>query len=87
MAQQIVFTAARAGGARLLLDDELAKGLDGMLRESVVAELRQVMSGGGAVLTTTHDVAVARTPGRQVLVMRIGNLVERGAAEALLHDV
>lgn len=84
MAQRVAVAAARAGGAPLLLADEPTKGLDAELRDAVVALLRDALRSGGSLLCITHDVAVARALGGEVMVMLDGEVVERGAAERVL---
>lgn len=83
MAQRVALAATLAGGAPLVLVDEPTKGLDTERRDEVVALLRGVMAAGGAVLTITHDVAVARALGGQLLVMREAGVVEQGEAAAV----
>lgn len=84
MAQRVAIAAARAGGAGILLADEPTKGLDADRRGAVVAALRAALNRGGALLCITHDVAVARALGGEVLVMLEGEVVERGPAEQVL---
>lgn len=90
MAQRIAFAAARAGGAPLTLADEPTKGLDAAMRDTVVALLRQALTTGGSLLCITHDIAVPRALGGEVIVMLGGEIVERGPAEQVLtapaHD-
>ena len=85
MAQRAAVAAARAGGAPLLLADEPTKGLDADMRAAVVALLRGALQSGGSLLCITHDVAVARALGGEVMVMLEGEVVERGAAEQVLN--
>ncbi len=84
MAQRTAFAAARAGGADLLLADEPTKGLDADMRDEVTALLSKAAAAGGALLTITHDVAVARALGGDILILRGGEVVERGPADTLL---
>lgn len=84
MAQRVAVAAARAGGAPLLLADEPTKGLDAELRAAVVELLRDGVRAGGSLLCITHDVAVARALGGEVLVMLEGAVVERGPAAQVL---
>lgn len=84
MAQRVAVAAARAGGAPLLLADEPTKGLDSDLRSAVVALLRGALLAGGSLLCITHDVAVARALGGEVMVMLDGEVVEHGPAETVL---
>lgn len=84
MAQRVALAATLAGGAALVVADEPTKGLDPARRDQVVGLLQQVQAAGGAVLVITHDVAVARALGGQVLVMRDAEVLEQGHASDLL---
>lgn len=86
MAQRVVFAAAHAGGAPIVIVDEPTKGLDASRRDDVVALLKSTVEAGGVLLTITHDIAVARQLGGYVMVMRAGELQEEGAADALLAN-
>lgn len=86
MAQRVAFASARAGGAQFTLADEPTKGLDSMLRDTVVALLRQALNAGGSLLCITHDIAVPRALGGEVIVMLGGEIVERGPAERVLSN-
>lgn len=85
MAQRVAFAAVHAGAAPLLIVDEPTKGLDAALRDDVVALLQQTLAEGGAVLTITHDVAVARALGGSIAVMQQGQIVEQGDAASVLN--
>ncbi|QFT60748.1 Glutathione import ATP-binding protein GsiA (plasmid) [Sulfitobacter sp. THAF37] len=84
MAQRVAFAAARAGGAPVFLADEPTKGLDAALRDDVVRLLAAEVAEGAALLTITHDVAVARALGGDVLILRDGAIVEVGPADRVL---
>lgn len=85
MAQRIAFAAARAGRGRIVIADEPTKGLDADRRDDAVALLLREVEEGGGLLTITHDVAVARQLGGDVMVMREGEVVEQGPAEEVLR--
>lgn len=86
MAQRVAFAAARAGGARIVVADEPTKGLDIARRDDVIALLMAGLRQGGGLLTITHDLALARQIGGELIVMLKGRVVERGpAAEILTH--
>lgn len=84
MAQRLAFVAARAGGARIVVADEPTKGLDAARVGEIVQLLRQGLENGGALLTITHDLEVARGLGGEVAIMRAGEIVERGPAAEVL---
>ncbi|ALN75601.1 ABC transporter ATP-binding protein [Aureimonas sp. AU20] len=84
MAQRLAFAAARAGGAPIVVADEPTKGLDAARVGDVVALLQKGLEAGGALLTITHDLEVARRLGGHVAIMLRGEIVEQGPAEAVL---
>ncbi|MXW48227.1 MAG: ABC transporter ATP-binding protein [Gammaproteobacteria bacterium] len=84
MAQRVAFAAATAGGAPILLADEPTKGLDTVLHAKVVSLLAQVPKAGGALVVITHDIAVARRLGGEVLILKDGHLVEQGPTRTVL---
>lgn len=84
MAQRVAFLATHAAGARLLIVDEPSKGLDSDRRADILAMLRAAQAGGMAVLCITHDVWLARALGGEIAVMLDGDIVEQGAAQAVL---
>lgn len=90
MAQRVAFAAATASGASVLIADEPTKGLDAALRTQVGGMLRSIADGGAALLTITHDMALAAALGGQVAVMLDGAIVEQGPAATVLsrptHD-
>ena len=83
MAQRVAIRCAMAGGASLLLADEPTKGLDVSRRDQAVRQLIE-QTEGGALITITHDIDVARQVGGQVWVMRAGKIIEQGSADAVL---
>ena len=84
MAQRVAFAAATIGGARVLLADEPSKGLDDRARGELAAMLRRHLQDGGALLTITHDLDLARALGGDVLVMKDAEVLERGPVEQVL---
>lgn len=86
MAQRVAFTAARTGGARIVVADEPTKGLDVARRDDVIELLIREVSEGGALLTITHDLALARRIGGDLAVMLKGRVIEQGPAEQVLGN-
>ena len=84
MAQRIAFAAAKAGGAPLVIADEPTKGLDADRVETVTALLKRVPDEGGALLTITHDLRLARRLGGDSVILKGGAVVETGPAERVL---
>lgn len=78
MAQRVAFAAARAGGGRIVIADEPTKGLDAARRGEVAALLTQGLAGGGGLLVITHDLALARMIGGDLIVLREGAVAEAG---------
>lgn len=84
MAQRLAIAATHAGGAEILIADEPTKGLDAAMCGEVVALLRGEIERGAALITITHDIAVARGLGGAVAVILAGRLIEHGPAERVL---
>ncbi|WP_111414343.1 ABC transporter ATP-binding protein [Billgrantia lactosivorans] len=84
MAQRVAFAAASAGGAPIVIADEPTKGLDAPRRDAVVELLARTPERGGALVTITHDIDVARRLGGEVVILRQGRVVERGPARQVL---
>jgi ABC-2 type transport system ATP-binding protein len=57
--QRLLLASVLVRPSRLLLLDEPERGLDPQFREVVAEVLREHAAGGGAVLLTTHDAALA----------------------------
>ena len=83
MAQRVAFAATRAAGAQLLIP---TKGLDAALRDQIGQLLLSQLQPGQALLTITHDVALARLLGGSVAVMLDGVIVEQGPASQVLQQ-
>lgn len=86
MAQRVAFAAASAAGAPIVIADEPTKGLDAPRRNEVIELLAKTPNNGGALLTITHDIDVARRLGGEVIILRKGQVIERGPAEQLLNQ-
>lgn len=85
MAQRAAACVALAGGARILLVDEPTKGLDAHWRAQTLALLRRTLQDGGCVVAITHDLELAQGLGGEVMVLRDGEVIERGPAEQVLQ--
>lgn len=83
MAQRVAIAAARAGGARIIIADEPTKGLDAARRDEVTNLLLSEMGQTGGLLVITHDLALARRIGGRLIVLRAGEVVERGITEQI----
>jgi ABC-2 type transport system ATP-binding protein len=67
----------------VLLMDEPLSGLDPKAANEFTVLLREVASGGVAVLMTTHDLFRAREVATHVGIMARGRLVEHLRADAV----
>jgi len=75
---------ALAQQAPLLMLDEPTAGLDPAQTIAVGEILRAHAAGGGAVLFSTHDVALAARIAHRVLLLRDGRALSEGAPDAAL---
>lgn len=85
--QRIALARAIVHGPRILVGDEPLSALDVTVRAQILellAELKQ--RSGRTLLLVSHDIGVVQHLCDQVVVMRSGEIVERGATEdVLLH--
>jgi peptide/nickel transport system ATP-binding protein len=86
MAQRVAFAATTIGGAPVLIVDEPTKGLDTVALDQLAELLAEHCATGGALLTITHDLRLARRLGGDVLVMRAATVVERGSSAEVLSE-
>jgi iron complex transport system ATP-binding protein len=75
---------ALAQGAPLLVLDEPTAGLDPAQALAVADIVRRHTDGGGGVLFSTHDVALAVRAADRVAVMKEGQVLAEGAPGAAL---
>lgn len=85
MAQRVAFAAATIADAPMLIADEPSKGLDEGARADLAELLKRHLRGGGILLTITHDLALARELGGDVLVMKNAEIVEQGPVRRVLE--
>lgn len=85
--QRVMMARALLTEPRLLIADEPTSMLDASLRATILNLLRDVRQEYGmAVLFITHDVGQACYLSDQLLVMRLGKLVESGRTEEVVED-
>ncbi len=77
---------ALAQGAPLLVLDEPTAGLDPAQSLGVADILRAHAAGGGAVLFSTHDVALAARTAHRVVLLREGRVIAVGPPHALTPE-
>lgn len=75
---------ALAQGAPLLVLDEPTAGLDPAQALAVSGIMSRHAQAGGAVMFSTHDVALAARAARRIVLMHQGRVVADGAPEAAL---
>lgn len=75
---------ALAQHAPLLLLDEPTAGLDPAQALGVADVLRAHASIGGAVIFSTHDIALAASTAHRVLLLKSGRVIAEGAAKDAL---
>lgn len=75
---------ALAQHAPLLLLDEPTAGLDPAQALGVAEILRKHAEGGGAVVFSTHDIALAASAAHRVVLMKAGRTIAEGEPAAAL---
>jgi len=87
MQQRVQLAKAIALEPQLLLLDEPTTGLDVSVQARVLDTLRHLQSERAvSMIIVSHDLGVIRTLADRVLVMRHGQVVERGLTDQVLED-
>ena len=86
MAQRVAFASATAADAQVLIADEPTKGLDAERSDKVIELLVKQPEQGDTLLAITHEAAVARQLGGNIMVLKSGELVESGVTEEVLNN-
>lgn len=80
--QRVALARSLAPSPRLLMLDEPLGSLDRILRDRLMVELRHILKNVGlTALYVTHDQEEAFAVADRVLVMRAGQIVQRGTPE------
>src|SRR5690554_932916 len=86
MRQRVAIAAALATDPELLIADEPTTALDASNQGDILDLLRRLqLSRGMAALLISHDLSMVRGRAEQVLVMRHGEIVERGDSAVVLN--
>jgi putative phosphonate transport system ATP-binding protein len=87
MQQRLQIARNLVTGPRLVFMDEPTGGLDVSVQARLLDLLRRLVTDLGlAAVVVTHDLAVARLLAHRLLVMRRGEVVERGLTDQILDD-
>ncbi|MEY9591039.1 peptide/nickel transport system ATP-binding protein [Bradyrhizobium yuanmingense] len=84
--QRALIAAALALDPRVLIADEPTTALDVMAQAHVLALLEETKARGKALILISHDLAVVSRVADEILVMRGGEVVERGPAVQIFKD-
>jgi len=86
MRQRVAIAAALATDPELLIADEPTTALDASNQVEILDLLRGLQQRRGmAALLISHDLGMVRGRAEHVLVMRHGDIVERGNTSSVLH--
>ena len=87
-AQRVAFARAIAAGAKLLLLDEPFSNLDQGLKESLRAELKQMIQDENlSAILVTHDIDDAYYLSDKIALFDRGEILDIGAAKELFYSV
>jgi nickel transport system ATP-binding protein len=87
MLQRIMIALAIVLEPDMIIADEPTTALDTISQFEVVEQLAQLRDRlGCAMILVSHDLGIVRTMADEVIVMKAGVIVERGATEAIFSD-
>ncbi|MBB4370607.1 peptide/nickel transport system ATP-binding protein [Bradyrhizobium sp. cir1] len=84
--QRALIASALALDPRILIADEPTTALDVTAQAHVLALLEETKTRGKALILISHDLAVVSRVADEILVMRGGEVVERGTAAQIFRD-
>ncbi|MDQ1138577.1 peptide/nickel transport system ATP-binding protein [Microbacterium sp. SORGH_AS 1204] len=82
--QRALIASALAASPRVLIADEPTTALDVTVQRQVLQLLGRVREAGTALLLISHDLAVVAQLADEILVLKDGRVVERGAPREVL---
>lgn len=86
MLQRILIAMAMSTKAELVVADEPTTALDVVHRNEIVDSFLRLRQAGSAILFVTHDFAAALRLGGDVMVMREGEIIEKGETMTLYQN-
>lgn len=84
--QRVAIIRSLACNPRLLLLDEITSALDPVLVNEVLSIVRDLKSDGMTMVLATHEMGFATQVADEVCFLESGNILERGSAQAVLHN-
>jgi peptide/nickel transport system ATP-binding protein len=84
--QRALIASAIAMDPGLLVADEPTTALDVTVQAQILALLQSTKERGRGLILISHDLAVVSRLADEVAVMRLGEIVEQGPVERILHD-
>ena len=84
--KRLELVRAAVAGARLLMLDEPAAGLNPTEREELVAHIENMTANGTALLVVEHDMGFVRRLCERVVVLNFGQKIAEGRPEEVQRD-
>jgi peptide/nickel transport system ATP-binding protein len=84
--QRALIASALALDPKLLIADEPTTALDVTVQAQILRLLQETQARGKALIMISHNLAVVSRMADEVIVMRHGEVVERGAADQVFRD-
>jgi branched-chain amino acid transport system ATP-binding protein len=84
--KRLELVRAAVAGARLLMLDEPAAGLNPTEREELVAHIEKMTANGTALLVVEHDMGFVRRLCERVVVLNFGQKIAEGRPEEVQRD-